>query len=137
MGLRLKRAGYGMRDHRNLVAWQVSRAVAVGVLGLAKERWRPWASALFNQLQRASLSVQLNIAEGYAFGPSATYRRHLGIAYGSCVETIELIELAAECGLLRPDRDQDLLANARRSQALLVGLLQRHRPMRGTTPTTN
>ncbi|MFI5235727.1 MAG: four helix bundle protein [Gemmatimonadales bacterium] len=126
-----------MLDHRNLVAWQVSRAVVVGVLRLARHRWQPWASALFDQLQRASLSVQLNIAEGYAFGLSPTYRRHLGIAYGSCVETIELIELAAECGLLRPDGDQDLLADARRSRALLIGLLRRHRPMRGTTPATD
>jgi len=44
------------------------------------------ASALFAQLQRASLSVELNIAEGYSFGPSRTYTRHFGVAYGSAVE---------------------------------------------------
>jgi len=53
---------------------------------LVKYKWQPWASALFAQLQRASLSVELNIAEGYSFGPSRTYTRHFGVAYGSAVE---------------------------------------------------
>lgn len=120
-----------MRDHRQLEAWKVSRAVAVGVLSLARTQWRPWAAALFGQLQRASLSVPLNIAEGYAFGPSPTYRRHLGVAYGSCVETLELLELAAEAGLL--PADADLLTYAHHSRRLLLGLVRRYRPM-GSPP---
>ncbi len=34
----------------------------------ARSHWKPHASALFDQLQRAALSVQCNIAEGYALG---------------------------------------------------------------------
>ena len=130
LGLARDRRGHEacvMRDHRQLEAWKVSRAVALGVLSLARTQWRPWAAALFGQLQRASLSVPLNTAEGYAFGPSPTYRRHLGVAYGSCVETVELLELAAEAGLL--PADADLLTNAHHSRRLLIGLLRRYRPM--------
>jgi four helix bundle protein len=54
----------------------------------------------FAQLQRASLSVQLNIAEGYAFGDSPSFTRHLAIAYGSAVETGELLEVALEAHVI-------------------------------------
>ena len=56
------------------------------------------------QLQRASLSVQLNIAEGFAYGDSATYTRFLGIAYGSAVEALELLEPAAGAEIFRLSR---------------------------------
>jgi len=83
-----------VRDHTSLRAWQEAHAVTVGVIQLARTAWQPYAGALFSQLQRSSLSVQLNIAEGYTFGNSPTFTRHIGIAYGSAVETAELLRLA-------------------------------------------
>jgi four helix bundle protein len=114
-----------MRDHKSLLAWQEVRAVARGVLGCARTAWRPCAAALFNQLQRSSLSVQLNITEGYsAGGGSGRFRYHLRIAYGSAVETGDLLELALEEGVLAEDDAGALLARCRRSQRLLLGLLR-------------
>jgi len=92
---------------------------------LARSRWKPYASALFSQLQRASLSVQLNIAEGYAFGESPTYTQHLKIAYGSAVETGELLEIALDTNVVPADKATVLLTRNRRSQRLLLGLLRR------------
>jgi four helix bundle protein len=114
-----------MRDHRSLHAWQESRAVVLGIIELARHSWKPYAAALFLQLQRASLSVQLNIAEGYAFGESATYKRHLSIAYGSAVETGELLEVAVEAQIVRREIGERLLLKNQRSQRLLLGLLKR------------
>src|SRR4026208_1055603 len=87
---------YSMRDHKSLHAWQEARGVVLGVIDLARTAWKPYAAALFSQLQRASLSVQLNIAEGYAYGSSRSCTRHLNIAYGSAVETGELLEIALD-----------------------------------------
>ena len=61
-----------MRDHKSLVAWQVAHEVARGVLSVSRLRWRPDAAALFGQLQGSSLSIQLNIAEGYALGETVS-----------------------------------------------------------------
>jgi len=66
------------------------------VIRLSRDFWRPWAAALFAQLQRASLSVQPNIAEGATFGDSPNFTRFLGIAHGSAVEAGDLIELLIE-----------------------------------------
>ncbi|HEV8124213.1 MAG TPA: four helix bundle protein [Gemmatimonadales bacterium] len=54
-----------MKTHRDLLAWQRARSVAKGVIELSITAWRPQFAAVFAQVQRSSLSVQLNIAEGY------------------------------------------------------------------------
>ena len=98
--------------------------MVLGAIDLARISWKPYAAALFSQLQRASLSVQLNIAEGYAFGDSPTYTRHLRIAYGSAVETGELLETALKANVIAVDAGARLLTRNRRSQRLLLGLLR-------------
>ena len=116
-----------MRDHTSLAAWQEAHAVALVVIRLANTSWQPYASALFNQLQRSSLSVHLNIAEGYTFGASPTYTRHLGIAYGSAIETGELLQLAIEAEVMPAEAVREVLNRTRRTQRLLVGMLKKHR----------
>jgi four helix bundle protein len=116
-----------MRDHKSLLAWQESREVALAVLRMGDAHWRPSLSAVFSQLYRASLSVQLNVAEGYAFGPSPTFRRHLGIAYGSAVETTDLLEDLRDSGLLIPEPFAELVPRSRRVQALILGLQRSQR----------
>jgi four helix bundle protein len=114
----------GMRDHRSLEAWREAQAVVLGTLSLARENWKPYAAALFSQLQRASLSVQLNIAEGYAYADSPSFTRHLAIAYGSAVETGELLEIALEADIAPITVVKPLLISNQRSQRLLLGLLK-------------
>jgi four helix bundle protein len=118
-----------MRTHHSLKAWQEARAVALLAIHAARSHWKPWAAALFAQLLRASLSVQLNIAEGATFNRSPTYARHLGIAYGSAVETGEILELLRESEVIPVADCKPMLQHCACSQKLLVGLLKRHRPM--------
>jgi four helix bundle protein len=119
-----------MRDHTSLRAWQEAHAVSVQVIRLCKAAWKPYAAALFSQLQRSSLSVQLNIAEGYTFGDSPTFTRHLGIAYGSAVETGELLRLAAEAGVIEENLLQPLLERTQEAEHILLALLKRRRKFR-------
>jgi four helix bundle protein len=71
--------------------------------------------------------VQLNIAEGYALKSPRRFRNHLDIAYGSAVETAELLELTGVLGLLPADRIATAIQRCHRSQALLLGLIKRLR----------
>jgi four helix bundle protein len=116
-----------MRDHKSIRAWQEAHQVTVQVIGLSRAYWKPYAAALFAQLQRASLSIQLNIAEGYTFGNSPSFTRHLGIAYGSAVETGELLELALDAEILSKESATLTLAGVRNTQQLLLGLLKKRR----------
>jgi four helix bundle protein len=112
-----------MKDHTSLLAWQTAREIALDVAKLARVHWKPSNAAVFGQLTRASLSVRLNIAEGYAFTNTPTFRRHLDIAYGSAVETGELLEHAKAAEIL-PGTDLDsLIERSKRCQRLTYGLL--------------
>ena len=89
------------------------------------KRRQPYA--VVDQLQRAALSVQLNIAEGYAFRSPRRFRYHLDIAYASAVETAELLELSGDLDLFPSDLARDALEHCRQSQRLLRGLITRLR----------
>src|ERR1017187_1342844 len=82
-----------MRDHTSLGCWQVALTVTAGVFELSVHHWTPPAGAAFSQLQRSTLSVQLNLAEGYTWRPGLRWQHHLRIAYGSAVETTDFLEL--------------------------------------------
>jgi len=79
------------------------------------------------RLQRAALSVQLNIAEGYALGSRKGFASHLRIAYGSAVETRDLLDIAAERALFPEALVRESMENNTRCQRLLVGLMKRYR----------
>jgi four helix bundle protein len=115
-----------MSAHRDLEAWIAARAVVVTVLRTSRTAWQPYLSEIFRQLQRSSLSAQLNIAEGYASGPGARCRHMLVIAYGSAVETDDLLELLRDEGHLPASEAETALAQCRRCQRLLRGLIKRY-----------
>src|SRR5262249_55913129 len=116
------------KDHRGLHCWREAREVNLAVLRLSRDHWRPYAAAAFSQLQRASLSVQLNIAEGYTFGSSPSFTKHLAIAFGSAVETIEIIELLKETEMVEQELVSEVLRRARLSRKLLTGILKQRSP---------
>lgn len=116
-----------MRDHKSLEAWKEARKVSLEALDASQHYWKPYAAALFGQLQRAALSVQLNIAEGYALGTRRSFANHLRIAYGSAIETEEILGLALEKRILPEDRTRGTIESCCRCQRLLLGLIKRYR----------
>jgi four helix bundle protein len=116
-----------MIDHKSLRAWQEAAWVSAIVLDISRTCWKPYAQAVFSQLQRAALSAQVNIAEGYAYTNSPTFLRHLGIAYGSAIETGELLELLEKKELIPKETASAVIVRCRNSQKLILGLLKRCR----------
>ena len=114
-----------MRDHKTLLCWQLARDLSEQIHLLTIRNWKPPATAAFDQLRRASLSVRLNIAEGHALGSPGGFARHLTIAYGSAVETAELLEFCRDTALLGPTDVGTLTSLASRIQALVLRLRRR------------
>jgi len=116
-----------MRDHRTLKAWQEARTIVLEVLLLSQRSWKPWAGAMFLQLQRSSLSVQLNLAEGYAYGPSRSAVRFTRIAFGSAVETGDLLRLLGDAGVIEQATAQRLVHRSDGVQQLISGMMRKMR----------
>jgi four helix bundle protein len=114
-----------MRDHRTLKAWQEARTIGLEVILLSQRSWKPWAGAMFFQLQRSSLSVQLNLAEGYAYGPSPSAMRFWRIAYGSAVETGDLLTLLGDAGVIDQGTSEQLAKRNHGVQQLISGMLRK------------
>ena len=88
-----------MQKYKSLAAWRHSHRLCILVLKGTSQFYHPRASAVFNQLRRAAVSIETNIVEGYALGTTPQFRKHLRIALGSAAETECLLEIAAEIDL--------------------------------------
>jgi four helix bundle protein len=124
-----------MRDHTSLEAWREAEAVSLSILSLSRTHWKPYAQAVFNQVQRSSISVATNISEGYSFTNSPSFHRHLRIAYGSAVETGDLLNLLSKASVVPPELVEPILSRCRRSQRLLLGLIKRYAENGMTRPS--
>ena len=113
-----------MHDHRTLIAWQRAREVVLELCRRRDSLWRRNVAAMVDQLQRSALSAQLNLAEGHAWRPGARWQYHLSIAYGSAVETTDLLDLLLD--LSDPgDRLLELRAKSIEVQAMTLALLRK------------
>lgn len=113
-----------MRDHTSLIAWQEAEAVSLGVIAISRKHWRPVASGVFGQVQRSSVSIQANIAEGYAYAKSRTNVRHLQIAYGSAIETLDLLRLLVKAELAPAAEAASAIEHCDRCCRLILGLMK-------------
>jgi len=75
---------------------------------------------LSSQMQRASVSVPANIAEGFARNGTKELLHFLGIAAGSLSELDTLVELAARLGYL--SNAEELNGKVDEVSGLLMGL---------------
>ena len=112
-----------MASYRELRAWQWAHELTTDVHRWCDRHWRPERADAIGQLRRASLSVSLNIAEGYASGPGPRCKHFLRIAHGSAVETTVLLDLLVALG----EDVEPLLRRAESSAAMSYRLWARSR----------
>ena len=114
-----------MRDHRSLVAWHRASTVCRWSVRASIRNWRPHLRVVF----RAALNVQLYIAEGHALRSNEQFKRHLRLAYGASVETIDLLRLLDEEHLVPTQEVIEALKAADQGRADLLGLLRKYRTL--------
>jgi len=78
---------------------------------------------LSDQLNRASLSIATNIAEGNGRFTKPDRRNFFGIARGSVQECVPLLELARRRGLVKPEEHAALKLHLEEIAKMLSGLI--------------
>ena len=81
------------RNIENLYIWQESRSVVNDIYTLMKD-CRDFGFK--DQIQRASISIMNNIAEGTESGSDAKYINFLNISRGSCSEVHSMLYLCED-----------------------------------------
>ena len=86
----------GEAGYKKLIVWKKANELAKSVYFETKDFTKSETYGITSQLRRSSLSVALNIVEGYARQGKKELKRFLSIALGSLAETEYLIDFALE-----------------------------------------
>jgi four helix bundle protein len=115
-------------DHEKLVAYQRSIQFVVWANPILEHISSKLAA--HNQLDRASTSVPLNIAEGNAKHTAPDRCRYLDAARGSALECAACLDVLVAKGQLTSDQVRDGKAVLHETVCLLVGLIRSLSPER-------
>ena len=119
-----------MYAYQRLDAWKRAHRGLMLTLSATDAAYHPRSRALFDQLKRAAISVEANIAEGYALGTVPLYKRHIRIALGSAAEAECLTRVAGEAGYLPTTAVRELEMTFGQALASLSGLFRSLHPPR-------
>ena len=108
--------------HTELVVWQKSIELVELVYRVSRKFPSDERFGLCTQIQRSSVSVPANIAEGHGRKSTKAYRNHLSIAHGSLMELETHITIARRLGYIAENEATDLLSMTGEIGRMLNGL---------------
>ena len=108
-----------------LIAWQKAKVLTVGIYQ-AFETSKDFGFR--GQIQRASVSVMNNIAEGFERQTNKEFKQYLFIAKGSCAEVRSMLYLAEELKYLEKTIQLKLSEETVEVTKILNGLIKSIKP---------
>ena|SRR3990167_10714814 len=110
-----------IKSFEDIIAWQKAKELTIESYkvcdGCKDYGYR-------DQLQRASVSVMNNIAEGFERQSNKDFRKFLYIAKGSCGEVRSLIRLGQELGYISKQDTENLIGLASEVSKILSGFIK-------------
>lgn len=118
------------RNFRNYKVWQDAVQYATKVYKVTSEM--PWfeKKGLCDQLQRASVSISSNIAEGSAKPSNIEFAHYLDASVGSAYEVETQLLISKNVGYITEDLYDELLIELQGIEKQLVGLIKVLRPQK-------
>ena len=111
-----------MERFEDSIAWQKARALNKAVYQATRGPRFSKDFGLTSQIQRASVSVMANIAEGFDRNRDNEFHQALSIAKGSCAEVRSHLYAAFDAGYLDKAQFTTLKASAEEVSRLVAGL---------------
>jgi four helix bundle protein len=126
----------GVRRFEDLVAWQKARELTRLVYAATREEPFRRDFGLCSQIQRASVSVMANIAEGFDRKRTGEFHQHLSVAKASCAEVRSHLYVALDAGYLDQASFKPLYGLAAETARVTAGLrasVERRQGLDGAT----
>jgi len=111
-----------MHNFKELKIWQESMGVAKEIFDITKKFPAEEKYGLISQLNRASVSVPSNIAEGAGRESQKEFNQFLNIALGSCFEIETQLILSKEFNYISEEKLQTLTEKVTRIQRMISKL---------------
>ena len=106
----------------DLVVWQKARALTQKIYRVTRDRAFAKDISLGCQIQRASISIMANIAEGFERNRPTEFHQYLSMAKGSCAEVRSHLYAAHDAGYLEKTHFDETLALAEEVGRIIGGL---------------
>ena len=113
-----------MGKFQKLIVWQIAKEIAVKIYRLTDSKDFSRDFGLKDQIQRASVSIASNIAEGDELGSDKQSIRHFYIAKGSTAELITQLIIANEIGYIEEKTKDQLIDECDKIAAMLSKLIK-------------
>ena len=121
----------GYQSFKDLRVWQGAKELSVEIYTLTSTGKFTKDFGLKEQIQRASISIPSNIAEGYERNSNKDFIRFLLIAKGSLSELRTQLEIAYEIGYIKKDKFESLDENCKKLGAMMTNLIKARRKNAG------
>lgn len=110
-----------IQTFEEIKAWQEAHRLTIDVYEALKDN-RDFSFR--DQIQRASVSVMNNIAEGFERKSNKEFKQFLYIAKGSCGEVRSMLRLGEGLGYVTPIKSQELILQATQISKMLSGFIK-------------
>jgi four helix bundle protein len=114
-----------IRSYRDLLIWQKGMDLVVASYQIAKKLPHHENFGLISQIERASVSIPANIAEGHGRRHTGDYLHHLSMARGSLVELETHFYICVRLGYLQSGDIQPLLRMTDELGRMISSLIQK------------
>jgi len=118
----LKGESMGIERFEDIIAWQKSKELTIQIYRLFE------VSKDFgfkDQIQRASVSIMNNIAEGFERRSNKEFKQFLYIAKGSCGEVRSMLIIAHELNKINTSEFEILISLSLEISRMLFGLINK------------
>jgi four helix bundle protein len=105
-----------------LIAWQKARQLTREIYQVTRQGTFSRDFGLAGQIQRASVSIMSNIAEGFERGRRREFHQFLSTAKGSCAELRTQLYVALDAGHISDSCFKALLSQAEEVGRIVGGL---------------
>jgi four helix bundle protein len=113
----------GVRRFEDIVAWQKARVLTGQVYSVTRQEPFRRDFGLSTQLQRASVSIMANIAEGFEHRSRKEFARFLALAGASCGEVRSHLYVALDAGYIDQPAFEQLVSLADETSRLISSFL--------------
>jgi four helix bundle protein len=106
----------------DLIAWQKTRELTKEVYQISRRGAFAKDLGLTGQIQRASVSIMSNIAEGFERGGRGEFHQFLSVAKASCAEVRSLLYVALDIEYINKAEFRKIMDNAEKVGRIVGGL---------------
>lgn len=113
-----------IKRFEDIEAWREARKLAIAIYKITDNAkfGKDWG--MKDQIQRASVSVMNNIAEGFDSDSKAEFRRFLGIARRSCSEIQSILYIAVDLVYIEKEEFNEFYEQAEKVRRMVTSFMK-------------